>query len=159
MPAILALEGYHAPFTWVANGDLTLYPVSVPGALNAGATAAVGAAAGAGFFDGFRETTIGMLMDGGYQPVVHATLTIRQRVAGAAGNTVVELYRLRAGVWTLLCSASLGFAAGNGGSAGVNVASVALGTINAGDVLCCLLVGVQTGAPNPEDLTATVTFG
>ena len=56
-----------------------------------------------------------------------------------------------------LLERGLGFGAGNGGSATVNVASLALATLLATDVLACVLVGVQTGGP--EDLTATVSFG
>ena len=138
--------GDHPPYSWQANGDLLLFPVSVAGALNTLATTNIGLAAGAGAFDSFQECFTGLLID---------TLSIRQRVDGSAGTTTVEFYRLRAGVWTFLVSVSLAFGGGGGATASAVPASVALRTLNQGDVVVAILVARQTGA---TDLSAKASF-
>jgi len=153
----IQLVGYHAPMVFQLDGVYVAHPVSVAGALNGGATAAIGGAAGAGFFGGFKECPIGLMLDLPGSPVPGVSLTIRHRIAGAAATTDVELYRLRAGIWTLLCAASLAVPAGAGGAASASVVSFALATITPGDVLACILTAVQT--VTAADLTATVTFG
>jgi hypothetical protein len=145
---IKAVGDYHPPYFFLANGLLSLYPVSVAGALNGLATAQVGLAAGLGSFDGFRECFTGLLIDTN-------GIKIRQRVDGTAGSTVVEVYRLRAAVWTLLGSVTLAFGGGGGASAAMTPASVALRTLLMDDVLVAVMVAAQT---NGEELTASVSY-
>ena len=149
MPAnIKVVNGYHPPYCWKANGVLPLFPVSVAGALNGLATANIGLAAGDGSFDGLCECYTGLLIDTN-------GLTLRQRVDGTFGSTVVEVYRLRAAVWTILGQLTLAFGGGGGASASMTPASVALRTLNQGDILACILVSAQA---NSEDLTVSVSF-
>ena len=139
---------YHPPYFWSANGILPIFPVSVAGALNGLATAQVGLVAGQGSFDGFRECFTGLLIDTN-------GIKIQQRVDGTAGTTTVEVYRLRAAVWTLLGSVSLAFGGGGGASASMTPASVALRKLDAGDVLVAIMVAAQT---NGEDLSMWLSF-
>ena len=121
MTDINSVEDYHPPYFWQANGLLSLFPTSVAGALNGLATAQIGLAAGAGSFDGFRQAFTGLLIDSTAGVGTAPGIIMRQRVDGSAGTTTVEVYRLRAAVWTLLATVSLAF--GGGGGAGIGCTS------------------------------------
>lgn len=148
MTDCIRIGKYHPAFYWKANGVLPLFPVSVAGALNGLATTNIGAAAGNGSFDGLIECFTGKLIDTN-------GIKIIQRVDGTFGSTTVEVYRLRAAVWTLLGQVVLAFGGGGGASVSMTPASVALRTLNQGDILACILVGAQA---NSEDLTVSVSF-
>ena len=147
-------SGAGSTFVWTANGNLNSYPLSTAGALDGAATAAI--ASEAGRLDGFRAVLAAGLIANPLAPVPGVGTSLRQAVAGTSGDTTVELYRLRAGTWTLICSTTIGFAAGDGGVATSSPASMALATLAAGDVLIPILVDVQ--ANNPVDFIYILTL-
>lgn len=119
--------GYHPPFYWNANGDLSLFSLGTPGTLTLPAT-----------FDGGKQVEVGLFIK---------ELRLTQLIVGSGSTTTVEVFRRRSGVNTSLGTVSLTSAAGDLATATTVPASAALRTLDVGDFLFAQMNAVQDGSP------------
>lgn len=131
-----AIRGYHPTIVFFFNGVISGIVNGVGGTLTAGST-----------IGGFPEINIDLFIQ---------TMTLREGVAGAAGTTTVEVFRVRGGTPTSLGTISVGFAAGNFASASTVPASAALRELLAGDYLAVQVNAKQTTVA--ADVSVSILF-
>jgi hypothetical protein len=131
-----AIRGYHPTYLFAFNGVISTIVNGVAGTLTAGST-----------FGGFCEINVDSFIK---------TMTLREGVAGAAGTTTVEVFRVRGGTPTSLGTISVASGAGNFGTASTVPASAALQNLLAGDYLAVQVNAKQTTVA--ADISVSILF-
>lgn len=149
MPTQKAIRGYHPPYVWCLNGDLSLATTSVTGVMTGlSLSAGITAAGTTNPVDGLRTVFSNVLLE---------TFRITQTVAGSGGTTTVELYRynLATTLWASLGTVSVNAASGNGAASSLTIAANT--QLSAGDLLAVCITAVSLGSPRNITMEATFT--
>lgn len=122
--------------TSAIRGAVVSYKFDAFGVLTAFADGVLGTFTAAAMINGSREVWLANQFI--------QTMRLRQVVDGGGGATTVEVFRRRAGVNTSLGTITLGAGGGAFASAATVPATVALRTLQVGDILVCQFTARQT---------------